>query len=110
MAPLGSVTTKSAALLQMCIRDSVEGGAYARNFYHKPQLSLNHYWDINKAVSYTHLDVYKRQLVDSVHDRHIDTVASRVEFAHALSTVVALRHHLHLYLCRLCLLYTSRCV
>ena len=39
----------------MCIRDSingrVEGGGYARNFYHKPQLSLNHYWDINKESS-----------------------------------------------------------
>ncbi len=29
----------------------IEGGAYARNFYHKPQLSLNHYWDINKESS-----------------------------------------------------------
>ena len=33
------------------INGRVEGGAYARNFYHKPQISLNHYWDINKESS-----------------------------------------------------------
>ena len=29
----------------------IEGGAYGRNYYHKPQISLNHYWDINKESS-----------------------------------------------------------
>lgn len=30
------------------------GGGYAYNFYHKPQFSLNHYWDINsKSKLYT---------------------------------------------------------
>lgn len=38
------------------INGRIEGGGYARNFYHKPQLSLNHYWDINdKSSLYTSL-------------------------------------------------------
>lgn len=29
----------------------VYGGAYAKNFYHKPQLSLNHYWTLNENTT-----------------------------------------------------------
>lgn len=29
------------------------GGAYGYNYYHKPQVSLNHYWTINENSSLT---------------------------------------------------------
>ncbi len=33
------------------INGHIEGAAYGRNYYHKPQISLNHYWDIDSKSS-----------------------------------------------------------
>ena len=35
------------------INGEIVGGSYGYNFYHKPQVSLNHYWTINEQSSLT---------------------------------------------------------
>ena len=58
-----------------------------------------------EAVSYTHLDVYKRQPLVPIHDRARNTTEN--SFVHKIdenSPVVRWKFH------SICLLYTSRCV
>ena len=66
------------------------------------------------TVSYTHLDVYKRQHIDRQTHRHTHRHFSKNDFFHVLSvvesesaiisnTIFFCHHHT-------CLLYTSRCV
>ena len=59
------------------------------------------------AVSYTHLDVYKRQ--DK--EKSIDAVlCATPDHLHAYVSVTAMRQKKHVYCEKPCLLYTSRCV
>ena len=74
------------------------------------EMILNTVLDITRAVSYTHLDVYKRQLLDSADSRFIP---SRMFEKNEHGTYVNGHRLVTLIVCVLivvCLLYTSRCV
>ena len=63
---------------KMCIRDSsislslfisctFRSGASIRNSTPQSGVTFASWWETTKAVSYTHLDVYKRQVLDKCH-------------------------------------------
>ena len=68
-----------------------------------------------KAVSYTHLDVYKRQVMESsikfatvINEQMISTGKSGIKGIYLVWNMVDGREKTELY--KACLLYTSRCV
>ena len=90
----------------MCIRDRIANSLAGFNHSKYPWLE----WDeSSKAVSYTHLDVYKRQdqkrVLDALGLRKMNRVVEHEATPSILGMVEKVKH-----LVAICLLYTSRCV